>query len=62
MLTDVRHVHDQKKNLISLGTLDATGYKYTGEGEVLNVSKGTLVVIKAFKTTYLNFVRFYGYM
>ena len=33
-LGDVRHVHDLKRNLISLSTLDAKGYKYTCEGGV----------------------------
>ena len=34
-LGDVRHVLGLKRNLISLSTLDAKGYKYTGEGRVL---------------------------
>lgn len=46
-LTDVRHIPDLKRNLISLSTLDGKGYKYSGEGGVLNVSKGSLVVTKA---------------
>ena len=45
-LTEVRHVPELKKNLISLSTLDAKGYRYSGEGGVLKVSKGTLVVLK----------------
>lgn len=47
-LTGVRHVPDLKKNLISLGTLDFLGYKYSysAEGGVLRVSKGALIVIK----------------
>ena len=45
-LTEVRHVLDLKKNLISWSTLDAKGYQYSGEGGVLKVSKGTLVVLK----------------
>ena len=48
-LTDVRHVPDLKKNLISLGTLDANGCKFSAEGGVLKVSKGALVVMKARK-------------
>ena len=46
-LTDVRHVPDLKRNLISLGTLDAQGYKFSAEGGVLKVTKGALVVMKA---------------
>ena len=45
-LDDVRHVPDLKRNLISLSTLDAKGYKYVGEGGVLKISKGALVVMK----------------
>ncbi|GJX95918.1 retrovirus-related pol polyprotein from transposon TNT 1-94 [Tanacetum coccineum] len=48
-LTDVRHVPDLKKNLISLGVLDSKGFKYTSENGVLRVSKGALVVMKATK-------------
>ncbi|WVZ88330.1 hypothetical protein U9M48_034864 [Paspalum notatum var. saurae] len=46
-LTDVRHIPDMTKNLISLSTLDGKGYKYSGGGGVLNVSKGSLIVMKA---------------
>ena len=45
-LSDVRHIPDLKRNLISLSTLDAKGYKYTGEGGVLKISKGALVSMK----------------
>ena len=38
-LHDVKHVPNLKRNLISLSTLDAKGYKYTGEGGVLKISK-----------------------
>ena len=47
-LGDIGHVADLKRNLISLSTLDAKGYKYTGEGGVLKISKGALVCIKMF--------------
>jgi hypothetical protein len=46
-LTDVRHVPDLKKNLISLGTLDAAGCKFTTVGGVMRVSKGAMVVMLA---------------
>ncbi|OIT03105.1 hypothetical protein A4A49_57420, partial [Nicotiana attenuata] len=46
-LTDVKLVPDLKKNLISLGTLESLGCKYTGEGGVLKVSHSTLVIMKA---------------
>ena len=40
---------DLKNNLISLGTLDSNGYKFSAEGGVLRVSKGSLVVKKGKK-------------
>ena len=55
-LSDVRHVPDLKRNLISLSTLDAKGYKYTSEGGVLKISKGTLVVIKGHQKTAMLYV------
>ena len=33
-LSDVKHVSDLKRNLISLSTLDLKGYKCTGNGRV----------------------------
>ena len=45
-LGDIIHVPDLKNNLISLSTLIVKGYKYTGEGGVLKISKGALVVMK----------------
>ena len=45
-LSDVRHIPNLKRNLISLSTLDLKGYKYIGEGGVLKVSKGVSVVMK----------------
>ncbi|XP_071727384.1 uncharacterized mitochondrial protein AtMg00300-like [Rutidosis leptorrhynchoides] len=45
-LTDVRHVPELKKNLISLGTLDSIGCEYRARGGVLKVSRGALVVMK----------------
>ena len=55
-LGDVRHVHDLKRNLISLSILDAKGYKYTGEGGVLRISKGGLVVMKGHQNTAMLYV------
>ena len=45
-LTDVQHIPDLKKNLISLGVLNSQGCKYSAQGGVLTVSKGALIVIK----------------
>lgn len=45
-MIDVQHVLYLKKNLIFLGTLNVNGCRYTAEGGVIKVSKGTLVVMK----------------
>jgi hypothetical protein len=45
-LTDVRYIPKMKRNLISLSALDDKGYKYSGGGGVLKVTKGSLVVMK----------------
>ncbi|GJT74851.1 retrovirus-related pol polyprotein from transposon TNT 1-94 [Tanacetum coccineum] len=43
----VQHVPDLKRNLISLSTLEANGCKYSGEGGVMKIFKGALVLMKA---------------
>ena len=48
-LQGVRYVPKLKKNLIFLGTLDAEGCSYMGQGEVLKVSRGALVIMKAIR-------------
>jgi hypothetical protein len=48
-LIDVRYVPELKSNFISLGVLDSCGYKYTGQGGALTLSKGSLVVMKETK-------------
>ncbi|KAK5772363.1 hypothetical protein PVK06_048648 [Gossypium arboreum] len=50
-LSDVRHVPELKRNLISLSTLDSKGYKYTAESGVLKISNGSLVVMKGQRNT-----------
>ncbi|KAG8478350.1 hypothetical protein CXB51_028073 [Gossypium anomalum] len=50
-LSDVRHVPELKRNLISLCTLDSKGYRYTAESGVLKISKGSLVVMKGQRKT-----------
>jgi hypothetical protein len=49
ILTDVRHVPELRKNLISLGVLDTGGYKSIVQGGVMKVYKGILLVMKAKK-------------
>jgi hypothetical protein len=46
-LTNVRHIPDLKKNLISLSTLDSLGNKCSNEGRFIMVSKVLLVVMKS---------------
>ena len=48
-LQGVRYVPRLKKNLIFLGTLDAEGYSYMGQGKTLKVSCGALVIMKAIR-------------
>ena len=45
-LTDVRHIPDLKKNLISLETLHVNGFSYKCEKDCVKVSKGALKVMK----------------
>ncbi|PKU72844.1 Retrovirus-related Pol polyprotein from transposon TNT 1-94 [Dendrobium catenatum] len=49
ILKDVRHVPDLKRNLISLGTLDDSGYIFRSERGLLRISKGALVIMKGIK-------------
>ncbi|GLT72015.1 hypothetical protein SLA2020_439880 [Shorea laevis] len=56
-LTNVRHIPDLKKNLISLGTLDSLGYKYSGEGGVIRVSNDSLIVMEGNKVDGLYFLQ-----
>ena len=39
----VRHVPKMERNLISLSTIVVNGYKYSGLGGVVKVSKGSLI-------------------
>jgi hypothetical protein len=49
ILTDVIHVPELRKSLISLGVLDTGGYKSIVQGGVMKVYKGILLVMKAKK-------------
>ena len=48
-LKEVRHVPDLKRNLISLRTLDESGYSFKAENRKLTISKGAMVVMKGQK-------------
>jgi hypothetical protein len=56
-LKNVRHVPDLKRNLISLGTLDSLGCKYSGRGGVIRVNEGSLVVMEGNKIDGLYFLQ-----
>ena len=45
-LTNVRHVPDLKKNLLSLGALEARGYKFFGTDGAIKVTKGSMIILK----------------
>ncbi|KAK2976251.1 hypothetical protein RJ640_021962 [Escallonia rubra] len=47
--TEVRHVPELRKILISLGTLDSNGCSYRAAGGVMRIMKGALVVMKGLK-------------
>jgi hypothetical protein len=46
-LTNVRYVPKMKRNLISLGTLEAMGFKFSVDNGVLKVSQGNHIALKA---------------
>ncbi|KAK3008658.1 hypothetical protein RJ639_014722 [Escallonia herrerae] len=48
-LGDVRYIPDLKKSLISLGTLDSIDCSTSIKGEVMKVSKGTMVIMKGYR-------------
>jgi len=48
-LSNVHHIPNLKRNLISLGTLESNESKYLAEDGVLKISKGALVLMKGEK-------------
>ena len=44
-LTNVRHIPDLKKNLLSLETLEARGYKFFGADGAIKVTKGSMTIL-----------------
>ncbi|KAK3010914.1 hypothetical protein RJ639_011020 [Escallonia herrerae] len=48
-LSDVRHIPELRKNLISLGTLNSNSCSYRAVGGVMRIMKGALVVMKGLK-------------
>ncbi|GFZ05774.1 hypothetical protein Acr_17g0013460 [Actinidia rufa] len=49
-LTEVRHVPNLRKNLISIGMLDAKGCRFNASGGILRVSKGNKEMLWGKKT------------
>ena len=49
ILSNVKHVPDLRKNLISLGVLDDLGYSYSSKGGIMKITKGALMVMKGQK-------------
>ncbi|GKB04082.1 retrovirus-related pol polyprotein from transposon TNT 1-94 [Tanacetum coccineum] len=50
-ITRVQNVPDLKRNLISLSILEANGCKYSSEGRVMKIFKGSLVLMKAIQSS-----------
>ncbi|CAM6112875.1 unnamed protein product [Calypogeia fissa] len=48
-LTNIRHIPELKRNLISLGALDTHDYKWAPVDETLIVSRGSVAVMKGKK-------------
>ena len=45
-LTNVRHVPDLKKNLLSLVALEVRGYKFSGADGIIKVTRGSTTILK----------------
>lgn len=50
ILTEVWHVLELRKNLISLGCLDTIGCKITVSGGVMKIVKSAMVIMKRLKS------------
>ena len=53
ILTDVRHVSNLRKSLISLGTLDVNGYAFANANGILKIKYGALGLMKGEKIGFL---------
>ena len=45
-ITDVRHVPDLRRSLISVGALSRLGLKIVVDGEKMKISKGYMIVMR----------------
>ena len=50
---NVQHIPDLKKNLFSLGALEARGYKFSGADGGIKVTKGSMTILKRERTAKL---------
>ena len=50
---NVRHVPDLKKNLLSLGALEARGYKFSGADGAIKVTRVSMTILKRERITNL---------
>ena len=53
VLSNVKHVLDLRKNLISSRVLDNLGYSYSLKGRIMKITKGVLMVMKGQKLSTL---------
>ena len=52
-LTNVQHVPDLKKNLLTFGALEARGYKCSGADGEIKVTRDSMMILKRERTTNL---------
>jgi len=48
--TNVCHIPDLRKNLLSLGALEAQGCKFSGADGGIKVTKGSMIILKGERT------------
>ena len=53
VLSNVRHVPDLRRNLISLRVLDNFGHSYSSKGGIMKITKSSLMVMKEQKVSML---------
>ena len=56
-LKEVRFVSQLTKNIISLGTLEAAGYRVILEDATVKVTKGSMVVMRGVRENYLYYLK-----
>jgi len=56
-LKDVRYVPQLQKNLISVGALEAQGLKGTIEEGIIEMSSGSLIVLKGIQCNNLHYLK-----